>query len=169
MTVIKTNATTTVCAASHIQMSSFAVIMEPYYEEVQEDFHLLTLCLRIHPFFMLFEYHQQIQLQRGKTLQDPFRAKFSDVMISWPFTSLSVVLFFCVLTLAFECVNHFTFTATRAYRSIYTGNHSINGSFSVNTYCICGCNVFAWVGVLFSCISTCLRISLFNDSLSFTL
>ena len=34
MKVIKTNDTTTICASSHIEMSSFAVIMEPYYDPV---------------------------------------------------------------------------------------------------------------------------------------
>jgi len=59
MTVIKTNATTTVCAASHIQMSSFAVIMEPYYEEPPEPtdpFTLATILLTVASVLILIAY-----------------------------------------------------------------------------------------------------------------
>lgn len=43
MRIAKTNDTTTVCASSHIEMSSFAVLMEPYYEEVCTYTSIITL------------------------------------------------------------------------------------------------------------------------------
>eukprot|EP00112_Aurelia_sp_Birch-Aquarium-sp1_P010574 Seg2253.6 transcript_id=Seg2253.6/GoldUCD/mRNA.D3Y31 product="Adhesion G protein-coupled receptor L2" protein_id=Seg2253.6/GoldUCD/D3Y31 len=43
MKVVKTNDTTTVCSSSYIYMSSFAVIMEPYYDQPPEPTDPFTL------------------------------------------------------------------------------------------------------------------------------
>ena len=74
MKMVKTNATTTVCAASHIVMSSFAVIMEPYYEEVLKNFHTQ------HSFFMLQSLPKVVGAQRkmaANVLCHPFKGPFS--------------------------------------------------------------------------------------------
>ena len=71
MKMVKTNATTTVCAASHIVMSSFAVIMEPYYEEVLKNVHTQ------HSFFMLQSWPKVAGAQRkmaANVLCHPFKA-----------------------------------------------------------------------------------------------
>ncbi|XP_065051395.1 adhesion G protein-coupled receptor L3-like isoform X2 [Rhopilema esculentum] len=59
MRVVKTNDTTTICAASQVTLSSFAVVMEPYYDpppEPTDPFTLATIILTIVSILILLAY-----------------------------------------------------------------------------------------------------------------